>query len=643
MEAGGIFVQEAGDCQATSPVSCPDDETSFDCLEVGDGEAILDFEQPNGYYAWPETIVSGVLPPETTDFSDPTCGEPPLNRTYMTIVQTNSSIDWYNEQTGPRMLTVSYNSIHTPYQQPHQSLTTPPASGELVCGEALSDRILGNTMLESMDREIGRLLASLNLATLDEDGTIETIVDNEGNTQIPELQTSNTMVVVVGDNGSFFPVVKLPFDTLRSKGSVYETGVRVPLMVAGPLVQGPTGREVDALVNVADLFELFAEMAGVDVDEAVPPAHILDSQPVLPYLTNPGQEPIRDFNFTQLGTGVFQSPVNEQTRSWPCVLQVTAAQVCNDIISNTQSFCNSNNGVWWGPVDPPDKPEQPVIDAIGLPAAFGGLSSCCQVQAALEMPMQGPPEAIIIGPLDQFAVRNQTYKLVQLSFPVCSPEEDDGSFPPDNLTSQFEFYDLTDTSRANPLGLDFGFENLLCAVRLPNENATCRDRSPCDIDDPTSCLNDDQSTNFNALQEELQRIMQSQVACEGDGNLDARVDQSDAEGVEDFASAVSPLTGKAGGQSFFDFNTDAETNAEDAQIVASNFDTDCFGLCRRADLNRDGFVNSEDANLLEQALGPCDLCGADLNNDGVVNDIDASILDEQLGCSTPTPTPTPVS
>jgi hypothetical protein len=532
------------------------------------------------------------------------------------------------------MLTVSYNSIHTPYQQAPQSLAALPSSSELVCGEAVSDRILGNNMLESMDREIGRLLASLNLATLDEDGTVVTIVDDQGNTQIPELQTSNTMVAVVGDNGSFFEVVKVPFDPLRSKGSVYQTGVWVPLIVSGPLVRGATGRAVDALVNVADLFELFAEMGGVDVDQAVPPAHLLDSQPMLGYLTDPEQEPIRQFNFTQLGPGVFESPVNQETRSWPCVLQVAAAQVCNDIISNTQSFCNTNNGVWWGPTD---DPEPQVVAAVGEAAARQGISSCCQVNAALAG--AGMAETII-GPLDQFAVRNQTYKLVQLFFPDCSA--DDGSFPPDNLRSTFEFYDLTDASPVNPLAIDLASENLMCAVRLDGASATCRDGSPCDASNPSSCLDDEQSTNFNALQEELQRIMDSQVACEGDGNIDARVDHRDADGVTDFATAVSPLTGEVGGQSFFDLNTDARTNAADAQIVAAHLGTDCFGVCRRADLNRDGYVDSKDSNLLEQALGPCDLCGADLNDDGVVNDVDESILDEQVGCSTPTPTPTAV-
>jgi len=472
-----------------------------------------------------------------------------------------------------------------------------------------------------MDREIGRLLGQLNLATLDENGTVQTSVDDNGYTQIPELQASNTMVVVVGDNGSFYEVARLPFDPARSKGTIYQTGVWVPLIVAGPRVKGPTGREVDALVNVADLYELFAELAGVNVAEAVAPAHTLDSQPMLAYLTNPAQAPIRQFNFTQLGPGVFQQPpMTSAARSWPCVFSLGSfGSSCDDVIANTESFCETNGGVWYGPTDT-------------LPPLY---SSCCAVIAAT------PTDPPGLSPIDQFAVRNQTYKLAQLFRPDCA--EDDGSYPPDKLTSTYEFYDLTPTGDPmNPLGIDTKEDNLLCAVRSAGSAATCVDGSPCGIDTHTTCLTSDQLINFNGLREELTRIMGSQATCEGDGNLDLRVDQRDADGVTSFSTAVSPLTGEVGGQSFFDLNIDALTNDADGQIVSEHLATDCIGECLRSDLNRDGYVNGADVLLLEQAIGSCELCGADLNDDGEVNEIDRTIQQGQLGCSTPRPTPTPL-
>jgi hypothetical protein len=247
----------------------------------------------------------------------------------------------------------------------------------------------------------------------------------------------------------------------------------------------------------------------------------------------------------------------------------------------------------------------------------------------------------IIAPLEQFSVRNRTYKLVRFSFPDCSAE--DGSFPPANRTESFELYDLTSVTTANPLALDFGSENLVCAERMLGTGATCRDGSACDLGAPTSCLNDEQMDNFNALQAELDRIVASEPTCEGDGNLDFRVDQRDADGVTAFSSATSPLTGIVGGPSFFDLNGDALTNEVDGSVVSANLGTDCIGSCRRADLNRDGYVDDADADLLEASSGACDLCGADLNGDGIVDSVDGGVLDAQRGCSTPTPTPTPVS
>ena len=45
------------------------------------------------------------------------------------------------------------------------------------------------------------------------------------------------MVIVLGDNGTLGTTVKLPFDSSRAKGTAYQTGVWVPLIVAGPLVE----------------------------------------------------------------------------------------------------------------------------------------------------------------------------------------------------------------------------------------------------------------------------------------------------------------------------------------------------------------------------------------------------------------------
>ena len=111
------------------------------------------------------------------------------------------------------------------------------------------------------------------------------------------------MVVIIGDNGTYAPSVKPPFDITHAKGYVNQTGVWVPLIVAGPLVNSPD-RDVQNMVNVADLFQLFGEMAGLDVRNLVPQSRILDSVSMLPYLTNPSQKSLRTYNFTQTGINI---------------------------------------------------------------------------------------------------------------------------------------------------------------------------------------------------------------------------------------------------------------------------------------------------------------------------------------------------
>ena len=93
---------------------------------------------------------------------------------------------------------------------------------------------------------------------------------------------TNTMVILVGDNGSLGYMVKLPFDSTRAKGTAYQTGVWVPLVVAGPLVNQP-GRDVVHMTNIADIYQLFGEIAGIDVQTGVRATDDVDVLERLPF------------------------------------------------------------------------------------------------------------------------------------------------------------------------------------------------------------------------------------------------------------------------------------------------------------------------------------------------------------------------
>lgn len=609
LERGGLL-EPGATCQAETP-------------------ADLDFSRTNAYYVWPETVNEGALPaPDRCSTSGIGCApiqcsvaptsEPVNSREYMTTAQTQSGIAWWHAQTGPRMLTVSYNSIHTPYQQPPG---VDPATDSLGCTDPNADiREVANVMFESADGEIGRLLEGLGLATLDAGGTIQSL----------HLDEQNAVLVVVGDNGTFGAIVKPPFDPRRAKGSVNQTGVWVPLIVAGANVEEP-GRQVDSLVNAVDLFELFAEVAGLDPREIVPPAHLLDSRSMLPYLENPAQPAIRSYDLTQLASsGTIPTPVDPATRFWPCVLfgsldttdpanPVLSGGVCGDLLFDTASFCADNGGLWFGPGPAVDNP-----DASPPATPDGAWFSCCDVIAALS----SSADPTGIAPLQQFAVRDEQYKLNEFVLPNCSkPVDDDQVFPPYEQFVTNEFYDLDVSDVDYP-------ETEICtnldAVRADDEEA-CGSPGIPGAPKGNRCANAPAclrlpglESAYSALQARLRATRASALPCPGDGNQDQRVDQRDLDGVAAFLGS---------GPSYFDVNADGATDAGDRAIVEANLGSDCLGACRRADLNRDNRVTRADFALLRAASGPCDeavsaapgLCAGDLDGDGLVDRRDHDI------------------
>jgi arylsulfatase A-like enzyme len=109
-------------------------------------------------------------------------------------------------------------------------------------------------MIEALDAEIGRMIAEVR------------------------RRNPNVYVILVGDNGTDAPAAQGPpggcFDPERSKGTLYQAGIRVPLIIAGPdVVSG----ESQALVSAVDLFATITELARV-------PRVTQDSVSLVPYL-----------------------------------------------------------------------------------------------------------------------------------------------------------------------------------------------------------------------------------------------------------------------------------------------------------------------------------------------------------------------
>lgn len=462
----------------------------------------LDFERQNAHS----------VSPVAYNFPDGSVEELPLTdpraRQFRASFAVDAAAEWINSRPmdQPWMATVNFASIHTPLVQPPVDPTSAASIGSsgLDCANPLAQRILSNLMVESLDLEIGRLLVAIGVASQDAEG---------GLVYTPE--STDTMVVILGDNGTLGTAVKLPFDPTRAKGSAYQTGVWVPLIAAGPLVNEPS-RVVNSMVNVVDLYALFAEIAGItDVQAEVP--RPIDALPLLPYLIDPEQPPIRSWNYTEVGLNLqAKGAVNG-----PCVINS-----CTQI-PNVRSVCEDNNGVWWG--------EDNDADVNGIPAPAEGFQYCSQVR---EFVVQSGGDSFFIQPLVSIALRNEGFKLVENTFKDC--ESSAGVCFDDTVTELYEIDVPLDTPWIDREGTNL----------------------------PLDALSGEQQAAYDELTGQLAAIRASVVVCPGDGNMDEVVDAKDLENWEHHAESW-------GLSSVYDLNLDGRTDTLDRDIILENMGLNC--------------------------------------------------------------------
>jgi arylsulfatase A-like enzyme len=149
--------------------------------------------------------------------------------------------------------------VYLSLSAPHSPLHEPPAHLHTSEGPFDTTKVTYfDAMLEAADTELGRLLDSMDSATRD-----------------------RTTVMVMGDNGTPSHSVLPPWDPERSKATMYDGGIRVPLIVHGPHVAA-RGSRCDALVHAVDLAPTVADIAGVPN-----PAKPMDGVSLLGCLSDP--------------------------------------------------------------------------------------------------------------------------------------------------------------------------------------------------------------------------------------------------------------------------------------------------------------------------------------------------------------------
>lgn len=116
-------------------------------------------------------------------------------------------------------------------------------------------------MIATVDENLGRLLK-----TLDETGVAD-----------------RTLVILTGDNGGWLPSTNSNLGLRAGKGSVYEGGVRVPLIVRWPGITKP-GSTCDVPVFGGDLYPTVLDAAGV----RQAPGKVIDGVSLFPLLGGAG-------------------------------------------------------------------------------------------------------------------------------------------------------------------------------------------------------------------------------------------------------------------------------------------------------------------------------------------------------------------
>lgn len=190
-------------------------------------------------------------------------GTAALATEYVTTALSNAAGTWIEDQTQPWFLWLAHAAPHTPYHVPPDgtySINNPTNN---------SQRYIA--MIEALDFETGRLLGGLS----------------------PEVR-ANTLIIFVGDNGTPGNVMQ-DYPDGHGKGSLYQGGCRVPLIVSGKGVTRAGERE-DALVHVTDLHATILEAAGSQVQGGV-----FNSLSFYPLLSgNAEARDTRDYNYVEI-------------------------------------------------------------------------------------------------------------------------------------------------------------------------------------------------------------------------------------------------------------------------------------------------------------------------------------------------------
>jgi arylsulfatase A-like enzyme len=176
---------------------------------------------------------------------------------YLTDRLTDEAIRFIeSHRDAPFFLHFSPYAVHTPLQAKQEKI----AKYKKKAGSDRHNNPIHAAMVETLDENIGRLLKRLD-----------------------ELDLAHrTLILFSSDNGGAYRASK-QWPLRAGKGSYYEGGIRVPMMVRWPARVEPGGL-CDLPVSGMDFYPTFLEAAGLPVPEG----KVLDGTSLIPLLTRRG-------------------------------------------------------------------------------------------------------------------------------------------------------------------------------------------------------------------------------------------------------------------------------------------------------------------------------------------------------------------
>jgi arylsulfatase B len=191
--------------------------SGFDVWRAGNPNSIAQGPGADGYFDWYRVDDAQVTQNAST---------------YATHAQRDAFVSWWTSTTGPRFAWLAFNAAHQPYDAPPGRTPTGSVRGDY------------EQIIADLDDSLAACLAAVDFET--------------------------TWVIYIGDNGT--PDEARPAGTPSGfwKGTTYEGGVNVPLIVSGPgVTSGVISQRLVSVVDIpATLLEVLCVQARGFADSA---------------------------------------------------------------------------------------------------------------------------------------------------------------------------------------------------------------------------------------------------------------------------------------------------------------------------------------------------------------------------------------